>query len=134
MEENVTEVTKSSTGLESNVAGLLCYLLGWVSGLIFFLIEKDSKKVKFHAMQSILLFGGITVLFVILSVLQGILWSLAWHGGGGALLAISGLFGIISTILWIASLILWILLMVKAYQNEAFKLPVIGNIAEKQLQ
>ncbi len=49
---------KSSTGLDENVAGLLCYVLGWVSGLVFFLIEKESKFVKYHAMQSIVVFGA----------------------------------------------------------------------------
>ena len=53
---------KTSTGLQENVAGLLCYVLGWVTGLIFILIEKENKFVRFHAMQSIVTFGSITVI------------------------------------------------------------------------
>mgnify|MGYP001075015846 CR=1 FL=1 len=102
------------TGLEPNVAGLLCYLFGWVSGLIFFLIEKDSF-VRFHAMQSIIVFGAITVL----SIIFGILFMVPFVGA------------ILGAILWIGTLILWILLMVKAYQGERFKLPIAGDIAEK---
>jgi uncharacterized membrane protein len=70
--------TKSSTGLDENVASLLAYLFNWVSGLIFFLIEKNSRMVRFHAMQSILLFGAIIVIgtvfwivFFILGLIAG---------------------------------------------------------------
>jgi uncharacterized membrane protein len=103
------------TGLEPNVAGLLCYLVGWVTGLIFFLIEKDDDFVRFHAMQSIIVFGAITVL----SIIFGILFMVPFVGW------------ILGTILWIGSLVLWILLMVKAYQGERFKLPIAGDLAEK---
>ena len=102
------------TGLEPNVAGLLCYLFGWISGLIFFLIEKDDF-VRFHAMQSIITFGAITVL----SIIFGILFLVPFVGA------------ILGAILWIGTIILWILLMVKAYQGERFKLPIVGDLAEK---
>jgi uncharacterized membrane protein len=105
-------MAKSSTGLEENVAGLLCYLVGWITGLVFFLIEKDSKFVKFHAMQSI-------ITFVILMVASWILSVIPFIGG-----VLSGLVGILA-------LVLWIVLMVKAYQKEKFKLPVVGDLAEK---
>lgn len=97
-------MAKSSTGLEENVAGLLCYIAGWVSGLVFFLIEKDSKFVKFHAMQSIITF----VACVVLSFIPVVQW-----------------------VVWVLALVLWIILMIKAYQGEKFKLPVIGDLAEK---
>ena len=57
---------KSSTGLEANVAGLLCYVLGWISGLVFILIEQESKFVRYHAMQSIYVFGAISVAAIVL--------------------------------------------------------------------
>ncbi len=107
------------TGLEPNVAGLLCYLVGWITGLIFYLIEEKDEFVRFHAMQSIIVFGAITVVNILLYILwliPGVGWIF------GALLA---------TILWILAIVLWIILMVKAYQGERFKLPVIGDMAEK---
>ena len=52
---------KSSTGLDENIAGLLCYVLGWISGLVFLLLERDSNFVKFHAVQSIIVFGVVSV-------------------------------------------------------------------------
>jgi uncharacterized membrane protein len=105
-------MAKSSTGLEENIAGLLCYILTWLSGLVFFLIEKDSKFVKFHAMQSIITFVALIVIMWIANVIPLI---------GGV---IAGLVGLLM-------LVLWIILMIKAYQGEKFKLPVIGDLAEK---
>jgi len=102
------------TGLEPNVAGLLCYLVGWITGLIFYLIEEKDEFVRFHAMQSIIVFGAITVLSIIFGILC--MW-------------LVGL--ILGPILWIGTIILWILLMVKAYQGERFKLPIAGDLAEK---
>jgi len=103
---------KSSTGLDENVAGLLCYVLGWVSGLVFVLIETESKFVRFHAMQSIYVFGVITVAGIVLGWIPFI---------GGVL---SGLIGVLG-------FVLWIILMIKAYQGVKFKLPWAGDLAEK---
>ncbi|MFA5374622.1 MAG: DUF4870 domain-containing protein [Dehalococcoidia bacterium] len=108
----------SGTSLQPNVAGLLCYVFGWVSGLVFFLIEKDDAFVRFHAMQSIVVFGGLAIFYIIFGILM-LVPILGW---------------ILFTLLWIATLILWILLMVKAYQGEKFKLPLVGDLAEKWSQ
>ena len=102
-------------GLQENVAGLLCYLLGWVTGIIFLLIDK-RPWVKFQAAQSIVVFGGLTVLRIALAFMGGL------FGGffGWGLFAILGLVGVI----------LWILLMVKAYQHETFRVPIAADIAD----
>ncbi len=105
----------STMSIEPNIAGLLCYLGGWVTGLIFYLIEKENKFVRFHAMQSIVVFGAFTVLCIVF----GIMWVVPVLGA------------LLSALAWIAGLILWIMLMVKAYQGEKWKLPVAGDIAEK---
>ncbi len=112
---------QADTGMQQNIAGLLCYALGWLSGLVFLFIDK-RPFVRFHAMQSILVFGGIHVLHLVLTwVLFPALrlWSL--------LFAISGLISL-------ASLVLWIMLMVKAYQNQWYKLPFVGDIALQKSQ
>ena len=95
-------------GMEENVAALLSYVLGWVTGLIFFLIEKESKFVKFHAMQSIITFGALTILSILFFWLPVLIW-----------------------LLNVIGLVLWIVLMIKAYQGVKFKLPFIGDLAEK---
>lgn len=110
----MTEEIKTSTGMNQNVAGLLCYLAGWITGLIFFLIEKENRFVRFHAMQSIITFGSLTVLFMILGFIPFVGWMLM-------------------PILAILQLILWIVLMVKAYQGQLFKLPMVGDMAEKNI-
>jgi uncharacterized membrane protein len=125
------QTTKSSTGLDENVAALLSYLFGWVSGLIFFLIEKDSRLVKFHAMQSLLL----NVLAIILGI---VLWiaTFVFVIIGAAIGDIVGtLLSLIVTLIWlvfgVGILIAAIMCLVKAYQGQYFKLPIIGNFAEK---
>ena len=105
---------KTSTGLEANVAGLLCYVLGWITGLVFILLEKENKFVRFHAMQSIIVFGAITVASNILSRIT----------------FIGGFLGVLLSIL---ALVLWIILMIKAYQGDKCKLPWAGELAEKQV-
>ena len=111
------------TGMEENVAGLLCYALGWITGLIFFLIDK-RPFVRFHAAQSLVTFGGLHVIHIILAFAIGGSIFVGGFFGFGSLL------GIILSILNLIGLIAWILCMVKAYQHERFKLPVIGDIAE----
>ena len=102
----------NGTSLQPNVAGLLCYIVGWITGLVFFLIEKDDDFVRFHAKQSIIVFGSITIVSLVIGWIPIIGW-------------------IVSVILSILALVLWILLMVKAYQGERFKLPLAGDLAEK---
>jgi len=109
----MAEEIKTSTGINQNVAGLLCYLGWWITGLIFFLIEKENRFVRFHAMQSIITFGALSALSMVLSFIP--------------------FFWILLPIVGILQLILWVILMVKAYQGELFKLPMIGDIAEKNI-
>jgi uncharacterized membrane protein len=118
------DLGKTSLGIETNLAGLLSYVAGWVTGLIFFLVEKDNKFVRFHAMQSMIVFGALTVAMIAI----GILWSFF------AMVRLYFMFPLltgINSLLSLAGFILWIVLMIKAYQGEEFKLPVVGDIAEK---
>ncbi|HEV1994581.1 MAG TPA: DUF4870 domain-containing protein [Candidatus Acidoferrum sp.] len=108
----------SSDGLAENVAGLLCYAVGWVTGIIFLLIDK-RPFVKFHAAQSIVVFGALTIFRIGLGIMLGTGGLI----GLGLRAAISMLFGLVS-------FVLWILLMIKAYQHELFKVPVAAGIAE----
>ncbi len=94
------------------MSGLLCYVLGWISGLAFILIEKESKLVRFHAMQSIIVFGVLTIAFL----------SLNYVGEIGLTIGV---------FLIVLAPILWIVLMVKVYQGTRYKLPWAGNLAEK---
>lgn len=108
------EQGKTSMGLTPNLAGLLCYLGGWITGIIFFVMEKENQFVRFHAMQSIVTSGAITVVYIVLSFIPLLGWILM------------GLLGIVS-------FVLWLVLMLKAYQGQRYKLPFLGDFAEKQL-
>ncbi len=119
----MAEAKKSGSGLDQNVAALLAYLLGLVGGIVFILIEKDNKFVRFAAMQSIILNVVMIALVFILPFIIGIV--AVATGGLGSLL------GLLIPLIWLGFLIVWIMLMVKAYQNQEWELPVIGKIARK---
>ena len=114
-------MVKTALGLEENIEAAFCYLFFWVTGLIFYLIDDKNKFIRFHAMQSILVFLPLTI----------ITWIIG--GGFGLLFFGPGWFFLawISWILWVLIFILWIVLMIKAYNMEKFKLPIVGDIAEK---
>ena len=112
---------KTSTGLDENVAGLLCYVGWWISGIVFYLLEPDNKFIRFHALQSIIAFGPITGALIVIA-------SVSWIPILGWLL------GAIGTIILIIAIILWIICMVKAWQGQMFKLPWAGDLAEKNLK
>ena len=105
---------KTSIGLDENVAGLLCYVLGWVSGLVFILLEAENKFVRFHAMQSIIVFGAISLVGIVFGWIPWLGW-------------------VIGSLVGLLGFVLWIVLMVKAYQGVMYKLPVAGDLAEKWL-
>jgi len=105
---------KAIFGLDENIASLLCYLIVWITGIIIYLLEKENKMVKFHALQSVLVFLPLNILYWILGY---IFW---WSGIGYILTMIVG----------IVMFVLWIVLMIKAYQGERYKLPIVGDIAD----
>jgi len=109
----------AQTGLSENVAALLSYLVGWVTGLVFFLIDK-RPFVRFHAAQSMVVFGGLQILEIAIMIIFGM---------GGMMIG----FGLGFALYWVVSLValvLWILLMIKAYQHQKFEVPVAGEIAK----
>jgi uncharacterized membrane protein len=124
-------VGKSSTGMDENVAALLAYIFTWVSGLVFFLIEKESRFVRFHAMQAILLGAGAAVLGIVLWIAWVVL-ALVMAMVSEVLASLVGLVvGLLIFVFYIAILVAWVMCLIKAYQKQYFKLPVIGNFAEK---
>jgi uncharacterized membrane protein len=104
---------ESSTGLSANVAGLLCYVLAWVTGIIFVVLEKKSTFVRFHAWQSIMTFGVLTVAQLILSWIPFVGW-------------------ILSILIGILMFVLWLILIIQAGTGKMWKVPWAGDWAEKQ--
>ena len=104
------EREQSSTGLEENVAGFLCYLIGFITGILFLMVEKKSSFVKFHAKQSTITFLGLFVITLLIGWIP--------------------LIGLLIYLIWVLSLILWLFLMIKALRGERYLLPIVGKIAE----
>ncbi len=113
----------TSEGMQENVAGALCYLLGWLTGLVFYFIDK-RPFVRFHAAQSIVVFGGLHILSIVLGMFFG--FSIMTHGVGG----FSAGMGLLSIINLLA-FVLWIFLMIKAFQHEKFRVPVAADLADQ---
>jgi uncharacterized membrane protein len=117
-----------TAGMDENVAGLLCYLFGWISGLIFLLIDKRSF-VRFHGAQAIALniaFVVVWIGFWIVTMVLGFITAMM-HFPIGFLMVF------LLPVIAIGFVAIAILCMVKAYQHEKFKVPIIGNIVEKMI-
>ncbi len=116
-----TPAASPTEGLQENIAGLLCYapFIGWIVALVLLLIDK-RKFVKFHAAQALGLYVALIILYIALTVSMGILHAI--H------IFFLGL--LLYPLLWLASFLLMIFMMYKAYLNESYKLPVIGEFAE----
>jgi len=104
------EKGQSSTGLDENVAGFFCYLLGFITGIVFLVVEKKSRFVRFHAMQSTITFLSLFVISLILGFIP--------------------IIGLLVYLIWILSLVLWLFLMIKALRGERYLLPIVGKMAE----
>jgi uncharacterized membrane protein len=118
---------ESSTGLSANVAGLLCYVAMWITGIIFVVWEKKSTFVKFHAWQSIMVFGVLTIAQIVFSGILATIARVAILSLGLVIFA-----GVLGTIIWILMVILWITLMIQAGTGKMWKVPWAGDWAEKQ--
>jgi uncharacterized membrane protein len=109
----------AGTGLAPNLAAALSYVLGLITGVIFFVLEKDSPYVRFHAMQSIL----VSVVLIVLQIVLGMV---------GVVPVIGWLFAILGgMVLGIVALILWLVLMFKAFNGQEWEVPVIGKYARQ---
>ena len=115
---------ESSTGLSANVAGLLCYVALWITGIVFIVLEKKSIFVKFHAWQSIMTFGVLSVIQIILSGIGAatFIWSPGWW-----------IVHVLGIIVWVIIGILWIILIIQAASGKMWKVPWAGDWAEKQI-
>jgi uncharacterized membrane protein len=110
--------------LDENIAGVLCYALGWASGIYFIRKEKENKFIRFHAMQSIVAWGGITIVLLVMFIISRVFKFIPF---------LNIILFIIAWLLGLALVILWMVLMSKAYGGERYKLPWAGNFSEKQL-
>lgn len=109
------------TDTNRNLVAALSYFLGFITGVVILLVEKDDKYVRFHAMQSVLIFGGLFVVNLVVGIVFG-----SFSVLGVAVQTVNTLISIVGIIAWVVS-------MVKAFKGEVFKWPVVGDIAEKKV-
>ena len=107
-------MSKTSIGLEENIVGLLCYLLGWITGIIFLIIEKENRFVRFHAIHSIATFLPLLIISLVFVLTPFIGIVISWFCS-------------------LLGLILWIILMIKAYQGDMYELPIVGKFAKEKV-
>ena len=105
----------SSTGLDANLAAALAYLAGFITGIVMLVVEKKSRYVRFHAMQSTVFFLAVLVLSIVINSIPLL----------GAMLY--------AFLLFPAVVVVWLVLLYKAYNGEWFKLPIAGDYSEKQI-
>lgn len=113
----------TSTGLDPKLAGLLCYVLGIVTGIIFFLIEKSNPVVRFHAAQSIVFSVATIVLWIAFFIISIVLYQISW--------TVANLFNLLTLLVWLGLFIVWVVLLIKGYSGQKWKLPMLGDMAEK---
>lgn len=112
------------SGLAPNVASLLCYICTFITGIIFLIIEKNNRDVKFHAWQAIFLGVGSIAVQIVVTILSLIL---------GQISSILGMIiGLVGWLVYLGIFVVWIIAMIKAYKGERWLIPFIGNLAEQQ--
>lgn len=131
--EPTRAAAESELGLDENVSGALSYLFGFVSGLIFYLLEKENEFVRFHAAQSIAFSGLLFVAYIALSVVGSVLTTVLFTSTStfivGSLLSL--VLGLAWLVVALGGFAVWVYLMVKAYQGETPRIPVAASIADR---
>ena len=120
-ESSLTGVT--STGVEPRLAAVLSYTAWWLSGLVFLIIEQQHRGVRFHAAQSLVLFGGLSAIIALLSVLSVGMLVVSASAFQAARFIVSGV--------WVAAVVVWLLLMFRSFKGETWRVPLVADIAEK---
>ena len=113
----------TSTGVEPRLAAVLSYTAWWLSGLVFLIIEQQHRGVRFHAAQSIILFGGLSIVIGLLSVLSVGMLVVSTAAFQAARFLVSAV--------WIVAVVIWLLLMFRTFKGETWRVPVVGDLAGK---
>lgn len=119
--EELTGTT--STGVDPRLSVLLCYLAWWVSGLVFLVIEQQHRAVRFHAAQSLVLFGGLSLLILLVSLAS---FSMLFVSP-----AAFQVVWMLSYLVWFAAVILWLIVMMKTFKGESWRVPFAGDLAAR---
>lgn len=132
-EESAGATVESESGLDETVAGALSYLFGFITGLIFFLVERENDFVRFHAAQSMALSGVLFVTYMALSIIGTVITTVMFSSTSTFFIGsiVSMVFGVIWLVLALGGFVVWVYLMIKAYQGETPRIPIAAGIADK---
>lgn len=126
--------TETSVGIEGNLLAVVSYVLGFVTGVVVLLVERENQFVRFHAAQSIVLFAALFVASIVLSVV-GMLSTLLFAGNSAGMFLVGGLLSLglslLSLVVSVGAFVLWIYLMIRAYQGKTPRIPVVAGVADK---
>jgi uncharacterized membrane protein len=115
-------VTSTTTGLDVRLASVLCYSVWWVTGGLFLLLERQHRTVRFHAAQSLVLFGSVSALLVALGAVSALA------------LVVSGqsyqLVRFLADLLWAGAAIVWLVLVLRAWRGEVWRVPLVAALAD----
>lgn len=115
-------MTSTTTGLDVRLASVLCYSVWWVTGGLFLLLERQHRTVRFHAAQSLVLFGSVSALLVALGAVSALA------------LVVSGqsyqLVRFLADLLWAGAAILWLVLVLRAWRGEVWRVPLVAALAD----
>jgi uncharacterized membrane protein len=105
-------MSDTKIGLAENLSGVVAYVLGFITGIVLLVVEKENKFVRFHAAQSTVVFGGIFIISIILGFIPVIGW-------------------LIALLLPFVGFVLWLYLMFMAYKGNLYRLPIVAEFADK---
>ena len=115
-------MTSTTTGLDVRLASVLCYSVWWVTGGLFLLLERQHRTVRFHAAQSLVLFGSVSALLVALGAVSALA------------LVVSGqtyqMVRFLADLLWAGAAILWLVLVLRAWRGEVWRVPLVAALAD----
>lgn len=126
MSEGQSTLEGSSTGLDPKLAAFLAYFFGIIGGVVFVAIEKDNRYVKFHAWQSIVFSAAFIIASIGYTVIAAILGHIPFLGWLIDLL--------LGAVVYIGGFVAWVILLIKSFSGEEYKLPFIGDFAEQRIQ
>ena len=124
--QGTTPFETTSTGLNPRLEALLSYMFWWISGLVFFVIERKNKYVRYHATQSLLYFGALAIVLGLLKLIGGLLGSIFLIG-----FILGFIFTLATYLIGFIAFISWIYLMVQAYRGKKPRIPFFGDYAER---
>ena len=116
----------SSTGLDERLAGVLCYSVWWVTGALFLLLERQDRTIRFHAAQSLVLFGAVSALLVSLGALSALALVLSS--------AIYQSMRVLGDLLWVGAAVVWLVLVLRAWRGDVWRVPLVAALADRLVE